>query len=280
MVLSLVKKRDSRIKKLGKSSNKPTLFEASAYLQHTHRDNILKTKQKPGYMWQLFLEYRTLIQSDVYHQYCIAKASQLAKQQQKKKSLEYNYLNIKQLYEFWGNLQQAQVLDQVSSFNEWINENKIKVNGIDAACVSFNEENGQDKVHVTLPDYLLNDSLKATSDDLNKTKVSIAAAINTRLCFRKLQGASGAVLNKTECMLDIYFLKKYHQLNAAQCLEVGKASNKECWHWFCDEYQDYLKISSMSKGLTGAIGYLTEQSERLIKQALNNNFPRISSSKS
>lgn len=268
MEVSLIKKQDKRKKQIGAPRTKCTPSKPSCYLSATGFADLAQHNQSVNYITQLYLEYRTLMLSDVFINYCYVQARGL---NDKIESYEAEYPKIKDIYRYWGNLYNDDAFAPLTSFDNWAARNKIKVDGITCKQVTLDSDAGLVYLDIT--------QLEASGVNNEKLKQEIADAVNKNLLLRHQQGAGEKVLNKTECMLDILFLKKFYKFNAPQCVEAGLASEKRCWHWFKDKYKNYQKSSSESKGLSGAIGLLTEKADLLISQALNDNFPRTSSSK-
>ncbi len=269
MEVSLTKKTDKREKQQGAPKSRQTSSEPSLYLTVTDSTGLIECWQPVSYIQMLFLVYRALMLSDVYMNYCRA---QIKSYNKRTKDIEADYPKIGLLFGYWGNLHSEVVLDPLSSFNQWAKINETKVNGITYEDVTADEScNGLVQVDVS--------RLAENIADIDKFNKEIAEVVNRNLLLRQQQGTGEKALYKTECMLDIFFLKKFYSLNAPQCVEAGLASKKPCWDWFKNKYQAYQKISSSSKGLTGAVGLLTEQADLLILQTLNNNFPRTSSNK-
>lgn len=269
MEVSLTKKTDKRKKQYGAPKCHSTPSDANLYLSTSYTSELVKSNQSDRYIKQLFLEYRALLLSDVYMKYCYY---QLKKSPQKINDYEKSHPNINDVYSYWGNLYSEDGLQATKSFHGWASRHWLKVNGVSSHEVSVNA-NVDCLVQVSIS------SIAFTGTELDSFYEDVADAVNNKLLLRKQKGASIKVLNKTECMLDIIYLKKYYNLNASQCVVAGIASEKECWLWYKSEYQNYNKSSSFSKGLAGAIALFTEKADLVIEQTLNNNFPRSSSSK-
>ena len=261
-------------------------------IKHTSAKGIVypATKGDSGYKW-LFLNYRTIMLSDDYCNYCIHRNKltkvQCEKSKEEINSLQAKYPKISIVFNFWGDLSKHIPANYSKQFNSWLADNFDKVEFYRTQTCNFVKVNEPiisepESIYISLPQqcaepWLDKKSEKALLNELQTVIRKYYEPTEFNAERMTLGELSITDMDAVEKRLDVYFLKKHYKMSAREIAYVIQNSNKGCWQNEISSWHavDFTNLSVPIADIRNIIDPHASKAVKQITFALNNQFPKV-----